>query len=313
MKTHTMTFAAFAAASLLGVSAYAGPGTTKPMKPVAETMSDSCITGDIGFDVVSEYITKGQVQQNQGFIIQPYADLHFRIAKNVGAIDSITVDLGIWNSMHAHSDIGGRGTTAHWYEFDFKSGLTFNVAKFAISPYFIIYESPSDAFRSAYAIGLNLAYDDSTLLGAFALHPYIFGELNVQGTTGDGFRHTGSGNTFRINPANGQYFEAGIAPGHSFGDLTLTLPIKAGFGSGNEYAFNRAFGYFSVGADAAYALSFVPKCLGTWSVHAGVAYYRLGSGAAYTAAPFGRTDGMGNVLPGDKNQVVFQGGMKVAF
>ena len=319
MKTRNITtFAAFAAASLLGVSAYAGPQPkSKPMKPIKEVLQESCITGDIGFDVVSEYIRHGIVMENQSFIIQPYADLHFRVAKNVGAIDSITVDLGIWNSMHNHHPLAGgafgaagASSTPQWFEFDFQAGLTFNAAKFAISPYFKIYESPSDVFQNTYAVGLNLAYDDKDLLGDFALHPYVLAELQLEGSTGNNFP---PGNSH----GRGQYYEVGITPDHKWGDVTLSLPIKGGFGSGGFYLGNRGFGFVSVGVDAAYALNFVPECLGKWSVHSGVTYVRLGGNnssvaAAAGAAGFGPAATPGNGLV-DKNQIVVGGGLKVAF
>ena len=327
MKTRNITtFAAFAAASLLGVSAYAGPHTkSKPMKPVTKVMEESCITGDIGLDVVSEYIRHGIVMENQGFIIQPYADLHFRVAKNVGGIDSITVDLGIWNSMHNHRPLArgafgaaGASSTPQWFEFDFQAGLTFNAAKFAISPYFKIYESPSDVFQNTYAVGINLAYDDRDLLGDFALHPYVLAELQLEGTSGNNFP-LGGNPTFH---GRGQYYEVGITPAHSYGDLTLSLPIKGGFGSGGFYLANKGFGFVSVGIDAAYALNFVPECLGKWSVHTGVTYYRLGgnnsslltnTGAAGLGpAALGSPNGFDRGLV-DKNQIVFGGGLKVAF
>ena len=311
MKTRNITtFAAFAAASLLGVSAYAGPQPkSKPMKQPTKVMEESCITGDIGFDVVSEYISKGVVYENQSFIIQPYADLHFRVAKNMGGIDSITVDLGIWNSSHNHHPGAGGSSTPQWFEFDFLAGLTFNASKFAISPYFKIYESPSDQFQNTYAVGLNLAYDDKDLLGDFALHPYVLAELQLEGSAGNNFP---PGNSH----GRGQYYEVGVTPDHKWGDLTLSLPIKGGFGSGGFYLGNRGFGFVSVGVDAAYALNFVPECLGKWSVHTGVTYVRLGgdNNAATRAGAAGLAPAY---LPGnglaDKNHLVFGGGLKVAF
>ena len=118
MITRITTVAAFAAACFAGSNAYAGP--SKTVKAVKEVAQESCITGDIGFDIVSNYVTKGVVQENQGFIIQPYANLHFRIYKGAGALTSVTVDLGIWNSFHGHRQGALGGTTRNWYEFDFK-------------------------------------------------------------------------------------------------------------------------------------------------------------------------------------------------
>jgi len=298
MNTRNTTIAAFAAACLAGSIAYAGP--EKPSKKIVEPTPESCITGDIGFDIVSNYITKGVVQQNQGFIIQPYADLHFRIYKGAGALTSVTVDLGIWNSFHSFHP-GVRSSTANWYEFDFLAGVTWNFDKLAIGTYWKEYASPSDQFANAYAIGFSLAYDDSAALGAFALHPYAFAELNVQGTTGN-----------NNNRSRGQYYEIGVAPAHSWGNLTLSLPVNAGFGSGGLYLGNRGFGFIGVGVKGTYDLKMVPACLGKWSVYSGFNYYRLGgnSGPLNRAGAAGA--GGGQFIT-DKNELVFSGGLKVAF
>ncbi|MEO6740898.1 MAG: hypothetical protein ABIP20_11645 [Chthoniobacteraceae bacterium] len=307
-KNTITTFAALAAACFLGSTASAAhkrdhdDKNVKPMKKVVEPVQESCITGDIGFDIVSTYITKGIVQQNQGFIIQPYADLHFRIYKGAGALTSVTVDLGIWNSFHGHHNSpAGFGTTSNWYEFDFQAGLTFNFDKLAVGGYFKTYESPSSSFPNAYTAGITLAYDDSAALGNFALHPYALVELQLEKTTGNS-----------LNGSRGQYYEIGIAPGHTFGALTLSLPVKAGFGSGGFYLGNRGFGFIGVGARADYALNYIPACLGKWSVNAGVTYYRLGG----SNNPLNPSGAAGNGFAGpitDKNQIVFQGGLKVAF
>jgi len=320
MKTRSITtFATIAAACIAGSAAYAGTRTVAPSKqgpPVVP--EESCITGDIGYDIVSEYISKGIVYENQGFIIQPYADLHFKIYKSDGPITSVTADVGIWNSFHDHHPLqnavhgnpGAPSSTRNWFEFDFTAGLTVNVDKFSIGPQFRVYESPSDVFGNVYTIGLNLAYDDKELLADFALHPHAFVELELVHSNGNGTRPNGSG-------ANGQYYEVGIAPGHTWGDVTFTLPITVGFGSGDFYLGGRGFGFATIGGDLAYALNFIPKCLGAWTVHGGAAYYRLG-GDNDRNSPSGASGfAPATVLPGDgridRNQFVFGGGMKVAF
>ena len=320
MNTRNITtLAAFAAACLAGSTAYAGPKPVKHTK-VIEPVQESCITGDIGFDVVSNYIRHGLAGDNQGFIIQPYADLHFRIFKGAGALTSVTADIAIWNSFHSHNNTAGLSsqqmigagfgpgsqTTANWFEFDFQAGLTFTFDKLSLAGYFKTYESPSSVLRNTYTAGFTVAYDDSGALGAFSLHPYALVEFQLEGTTGNNY--TNDGNTH----GRGQYYEIGIAPGHTWGDLTLSLPVKAGFGSGGFYLGNRGFGFISIGARADYALHFVPACLGKWSVSAGATYYRLGGSNGPTR--FSGASGFGlSQDRTDKNQLVFQGGLKVAF
>ena len=308
MNKTTITIAAFAAACLAGSTAYAGPKVSKPAKKQVEPVQESCITGDIGFDVVSNYISKGIVYQNQGFIIQPYADLHFRIYKGAGALTSVTADIGVWNSFQSNrvpTTPRANQTTRNWFEFDFQTGLTLNFDKLSLGGYFKTYESPASVFPNTYTAGINVAYDDSAALGALALHPYALVELQLEKSTGNS-----------INGSRGQYYEVGISPGHTWGDLTLSLPLKGGFGSGGFYQGNRGFGFVSVGARADYALNFVPACLGKWSLNAGATYYRLGG---TNTGPLARRSGASGNSPSgaqaivDKNQLVFQGGLKVAF
>ena len=306
MNKHTIAVAAFAAACLAGSTAYAGTHTHKPAKKIVEPAQESCITGDIGFDIVSNYVTKGIVQQNQGFIIQPYADLHFRIFKGAGALTAVSVDIGIWNSFQSNHP-GVRGTVRNWFEFDFQTGLTFTFDKLSLGGYFKTYESPSSQFPNTYTVGINLAYDDSAALGAFALHPYGLVELELEKSTGN-----------NNNGSRGQYYEVGIAPGHTWGSLTLSLPVKAGFGSGGFYLGNRGFGFISVGVGASYALNAIPACLGKWSITSSFTYYRLGGNSGPLGIRSGAAGAAGAAaVPAqaivDKNQLVFQGGLKVAF
>ena len=309
MNTRTITVVAFAAACLAGSTAYAGT-KVRESKKIVEPVQESCITGDIGFNVTSNYIRHGIVLENQGFIIQPYADLHFRIYKGAGALTSVTADIGIWNSFQdrrtsAGRFTGGRQSTANWFEFDFQTGLTMNFNKLSIGGYFKTYESPASVFQNTYTAGMKVAYDDSDALGAIALHPYALVELQLEGTTGNNFRSATS-------HGRGQYYEVGIAPGHTWGALTLSLPVKGGFGSGGFYLGNRGFGFIAVGARADYALNFVPACLGKWTIDGGFTYYRLGG----TNSGFNRAGASGGSLAQavtDKNQLVFEGGLKVAF
>jgi hypothetical protein len=314
MNKHTVTtFSAFAAACFAGSSAFAGTPVNPPKQP-AEVMQESCITGDIGFDVVSNYVFHGIVQENQGFIIQPYANLHFRIYQGSDALSSITADIGIWNSFQSHRGISGPGsTTSNWYEFDFQAGLTFNINKFAASPYFKVYESPADAFQNAYTAGLVLSYDDKELLGDFSLRPYVLAELNLDGTTGNNYSLI-PGSSFH---GRGQYYEVGVTPAYSWGDFTLSLPLKGGFGTGGYYLGNRGFGFFSAGLDAAYDLKSIPSCLGKWTVRAGATYYRLGGNSDNLRDRSGAAGNAPASLPGNglanNDQWVFSGGLKVAF
>src|SRR3954468_7611978 len=114
-----------------GTQAFAGTEVSDSKgKAVVEKAKESCISGDIGVDVVSQYISRGLIFENQGAIIQPYADLYFKLYEGDGLLTKIQANVGIWNSFHSrHTDSGeasGHGTgrsdsssTRSWYEFDF--------------------------------------------------------------------------------------------------------------------------------------------------------------------------------------------------
>jgi hypothetical protein len=310
IKNTITSVAAFVAVCFAGSAAYAGP-TEAPAKKIIEVAQESCITGDIGFDVVSELIQKGIVKQNQGFIMQPYVDLHFRIYKGAGALTSITADIGMWNSLQDYHPKAARGNTVpDWFQMQFYSGLTFNFDKLSLGSYYRLYENPENSLPAgvypAFTLGFVANYDDSTKLGIFALHPHLFVELELSGTTGN--------DVIASNPSfhgRGQYYEIGIAPQHKWGDFTLSLPVTAGFGSGGFYLGGRGFGFIAAGIDANYALSFIPACLGKWSLSSSFSYYRLGG----DNNPRALSGASGHSLIGftDNNQLVFQGGLKVAF
>jgi hypothetical protein len=286
-KRSICTLSALAAASLLGGQAFAGTTTeAKTSKTVVEPAKENWISGDIGIDVVSKYFFHGINQENQGAILQPYADISFKLLENRGALTSLSADIGIWNSFHSHR--GTASTTNNWYEFDFTTGLTATIAeRWTVSAKYIAYLSPGDYFGSSYAVGLRVGYDDKDLLGQFSLQPYVYVEAEVDGKSANG-------------KDEGFYYEVGINPNHSWGDLNVALPIKAGFGSNDYYAHDEGYGFFSAGLALTYSLTFVPEKWGSWSLSAGATYYNLG-------------DGVKKANNGDENDVVFNGGLKVAF
>ena len=294
----------------LPTMSFAGKEIVSKDKVVTEAVKESCITGDIGVNVVSQYISRGLIFENQGGIVEPYADLYFRVYKGDDSafINKVSVNLGVWDSFHSrHTDAGeasGNGvgnhnasSTAAWYESDFTAGLAVTFLKnFTFTPSYYCFLSPNDGFQTFQGLNMNLAYDDTDLLGKFALHPHFTTLIELENKAGNGANE-------------GVYYEVGIAPSLPVGPLTFTLPITAGFGSNDFYAHNAGFGYFSTGIQAAYAMAFMPKCLGTWTATGGATYYYLGSDSLrdFNTAP------ANDVRDSKNSEWVFQGGLSVAF
>jgi len=292
--------------SILGLStqSWAGTETASPKdkNPVEQT-KESCITGDIGFNVVSQYVTRGLVLENQGFILQPYADLYFQLYKSDGPLNKVVFGVSIWDSFHSrHTDKGlasgsGKSSTPAWYENDFDFGLAFTFLKnFTLTPSYYSFLSPNDGFKTFQGLNVTLAYDDTDLLGKFALHPHLTYLRELENKAGNG-------------TSKGNYYEIGIAPSAPLGPVTVSLPITGGFGSDNFYAKDAGFGYVSVGVNASVPLKFIPACLGSWTANAGITYYYLGNGLY----DFNTPETGGDIRHTNHNEVVYNGGVGLTF
>src|SRR6187402_1758831 len=106
MTKHSIAKFFVLTASIIAVPALSMAGTemkeSKEVKQVVETPKESWITGDIGVAVVSEYISRGLVLENQGIIAQPYLDLYFKLYEGEGFINKVSFNLGLWSSIHSH-------------------------------------------------------------------------------------------------------------------------------------------------------------------------------------------------------------------
>ena len=255
----------------------------------------SWISGSVGTAITNEYIFFGLVLDKDTIIAQPYLNLSFSLYEGEGAINAVSFELPLWWSIHDINKprpLNGASTLRDWYEFDVSPGFSFTIAKnwsFTISDY--IYTSPGDYFATSHNLNLALTYDDSGLLGDFALNPhfYFLQELD---------NHSGlatQGDTL------GQYYEFGIAPGHTFAKdstypLTVTFPATVGFGTNGFYG--QGFGFFSTGASVSVPMAFIPEAYGSWTTSLSGLYYYLGTNSARF------TDNPNNTATGRRSQGV---------
>jgi hypothetical protein len=108
--------------------------------------------------------------------------------------------------------------------------------------------------------------DDSGLLGGFAVKPYVLVARELSGQADGGTEE-------------GTYLELGIAPGYTASRISLAMPVKVGLSLGDYYETlggDERFGFFSLAAVATVPFTSAPTTLGTWNVHGGVEYLRLG-------------------------------------
>ncbi len=142
----------------------------------AQAANTGKLTFDVGTDFTTHYFFRGALQEDQGFIAQPWGKMTASLYEGKGSVETVNVYAGIWNSFQ--SEKTGANTTNggpdSWYEADLYTGVTVGLANdFTGDVSYIAYTSPNDAFNTIQEIDLGLSYDDSKFWGdnGFALNP----------------------------------------------------------------------------------------------------------------------------------------------
>lgn len=293
-RTKRRAPAALAALALLGLSATGGAAAepegwpapvaqaAQPQAPPASqpaTPPPAPNTGRVslsaGVDYTTDYYFRGIRQETHDYIVQPYAEINFRLYEGEGALTSVDVAAGLWNSLHG-GPTGADGPTVDpkfWYEADFYARLgTTLFEDLTAALVYTAYMSPNDSFATVQELALSLSYSDAKLLGPFALNPSLLIAREL--------RNQADGGT-----SKGTYMQIGIAPGVSLFEggpvqVDLSFPLAVGLSLDDYYEFGTGdddtFGYFSSGIAAAVPLKFIPAAFGSWQARAGVTFLKLG-------------------------------------
>jgi hypothetical protein len=273
------------------------PPTAAPPAPEPKGPNTGRVSLTVGVDWTTDYYFRGIVQETEDAIIQPYGELSFKLLENLGPLTALTLTGGVWNSLHwgPTGESGMRADPEVWYELDFYGKLLATLFEdFTTGVIYTAYTSPNDSFETYQEVAFSLAYNDSKLLGPFALNPNLLIAFETKGQA-DAGRH------------RGVYLQAGIAPSYTLWDkgtypVTLALPVTLGLSLSEYYEFGRfkdkTFGYLSVGGTVSVPLAFIPADFGKWQVKGGVQWLHLG-------------DNLKAVNSGDRNEVI--GTVGIAF
>ena len=227
-----------------------------------------------GLDFSHAYFFRGIIQETDGFIAQPYGEIAFELFEDTEGLNTGSLALGFWNSLHSGpSGSGGPSVnTTAWYEMDFYAGLSLGlVGQWQGDVVYTQYMSPNDTFSTVKELALSLAFDDSERMGTLALAPYVMLAIET------------SGNAAGIE--SGAYVEFGVEPGLPLEDspVSLTFPVTLGLSFSDYYqtvvgmvAENDAFGYFDLGLIASVPLLGVNEGYGSWEISGGVHLLFLG-------------------------------------
>ena len=247
------------------------------------------VTGSLDF--LNQYMFRGIRQNSTGIAIWPAIDLGLAAFSGEGGLKSVGINFGTWNSLHT-GDTGQDGPSGKlWYESDFYAALGFGFGGgTSFTTTYTAYTSPNNGFTTVKEIMFKLAVDDSSKLGKGAVKPYIAIAQEFDTDIGRGQADAGEN--------AGTYLELGIAPGYAAPKAGIAFPIKVGMSLSDYYELageDNKFGFFSIAGIATIPLGGTTN-FGSWNIHGGVEYQRLGD----TTAAFNLDD---DGLP-KKNQVI---------
>ena len=215
-----------------------------------------------GADFSHAYYFRGILQTNKSFVAQPYADVTFNLYEGENGLNSVGATLGFWNSFQSRNTVDVSDPTA-WYEVDLYGGFTFGLFdNWETGVTYTAYISPNNAFSTVQEISFSFSFDDSELLGAFALAPSALLAVEVKGQADGGSN-------------KGVYLQLGVEPGFTLIEsenypVSLSFPLTLGLSISDYYQNSTGdddtFGYFDLGVNLSVPLSFIPADYGSWEV-----------------------------------------------
>lgn len=272
-KSRSMYATVVATAGLIGPTMV--NAQEAPVAPEPPPINNGAVSLSLGADITTHYYFRGVLQEDQGVIVQPYAEVGFNLFSGDGQLNSVDLTVGTWSSLHSEHTLSS-GTNDIFYETDYYVGVSATVMeKISAGITYYAYTSPNGAFATVQEIDVSLGYDDTGLIMEdFALSPYILFAFEIDNST--------------AGAEEGIYMELGIEPSFTILEsedypVTLSIPIAAGFNLDNYYSEDIAFvedgdffGYAKVGATVSVPLAFIPAEFGAWEGHAGVDVYFMG-------------------------------------
>jgi hypothetical protein len=247
-----------AVVSCLGAAPARAQGTSADPNPGNLTLT-------AGLDGTNAYLFRGIPQDDTGVILQPFGDLGIKLREGDGWLRSVGVNVGLWNSLH--TGVAGLDELGKlWYEADFYAGLALSVGtRASVGVTYTSYNSPNNGFSSVREVSFKFAFDDSAILGRAAIRPYVLLARELDGQADGG-------------ATEGTYLELGAAPGVG-SRLRVSAPVRLGLSVADYYEGangDERFGFVSVAGLVTVALSASPTRFGSWNVHGGVEFVRLG-------------------------------------
>lgn len=300
-------------------------GDAKESKPVVEPAPETHVHFLFQFEFASAYNTpRGMMVRDKGLTFQPLFLTFIDLYKGDGFINSVKAVGGVWNDIGSsgvseHPPYGSKPTT-NWTEIDPIGGISIGFAKnFQLDVTYTAFVEQILDIGTSQHLETKLSFNDSDLLGPFAVHPYFlyWQELENKATDADvPYAVFGPSAKSGSHPAPGSshYFEVGIAPSYTFkslGDITVAAPCRILFPDerfyGEYYGNSSTVGLVEAGLKVSAPLKFMPKGYGNWTAYTGFKYQYYNDNNLYHLNTFN--------APGEptRDSWTFYGGVSVFF
>jgi hypothetical protein len=248
-------------AAALGVPAQAQTSSSANQGP---------ITFSGNFDVPTVYFFRGILQEGDpALTMWPSGDVRIALKSGSGALRSVAVNIGLWNSLHTGSSGTGGPLDKLHYQEDFSAGLDLGFGRgVGVRTSYIARTSPNNSFETIPELDIKVSKD-----GRIAPYGIVAFELSATGQADGGSKR-------------GTYLELGVAPSFAlpFGGARVTAPAKIGVSMRDYYELLAAdltyhdspFGFLSVGGFVTIPLSRPGSRYGVWNAHGGAELLELG-------------------------------------
>ena len=168
--THSARYGFSSVLAALLVACLAAPASAQepPGGPPDPNPGNLTFTGSVDF--LNTYMFRGIRQDDTKLIMWPALDLGMAVYSGDGALKSVGVNVGSWNSLHTGS-AGSDGPSGKlWYEGDFYATLGFGLGGgVSLGTTYTAYTSPNNMFSTVKEIAFKLGVDDTSYLGRAAL------------------------------------------------------------------------------------------------------------------------------------------------
>jgi hypothetical protein len=281
----TLSHAAFAGESV-------ATATPAP-PPIVPPPSDFFLHGFLGETIATKdyHYSHGINNGDLGPYYQTDVILFGNLYKGDGFINSLNLNVFTWYQITSHNEVPGQHNLRHWNEFDINPQIDIAFLKnFDLQVTSLNFLSPNNEFGNISEVEFQIAYDDTSCLGPFALHPSFAYQKELVGN--GAIESRGSLFEFIVTPGI-KLIKGGMFP------TKVDFPLSIGLGDDRFYG-GPTFGYFAATVTPTIGLGFIPKKYGEWDLTAALSF-------------FSTNDKVADRNHGKNQQLVFTSGIGMSF